>query len=65
MEEWDSVVLSLGRVPNTELFEQLKDLAPEVKQIGDCLAPRTIEEATYEGMIAALNLGITQVKVNV
>ncbi|MEH7255385.1 FAD-dependent oxidoreductase [Neobacillus niacini] len=65
VEEWDTAVLSLGRVPNTELFEQLMGLAPDVKQIGDSLAPRTIEEATYEGMMAALNLGIKKGKVHV
>jgi hypothetical protein len=41
-----------------ELYEQIKDLAPEVYQIGDCLAPRTLEEATYEGMMISLKLGI-------
>lgn len=65
LSEWDNVVLSLGRVPNTELFEQVKDLAPVVKQIGDCLAPRTIEEATYEGTMAALNIGTKKEKLYV
>ena len=58
VENWDTIVLSLGRVPNNELFEQIKNLAPHVWQIGDCLAPRTIEEATYEGLIQSLKLGI-------
>ncbi|PWW32246.1 2,4-dienoyl-CoA reductase-like NADH-dependent reductase (Old Yellow Enzyme family) [Cytobacillus oceanisediminis] len=58
IKDWDSIVLSLGRVPNVELYEQIKDLAPEVYQIGDCLAPRTLEEATYEGMMISLKLGI-------
>ncbi|OIK14974.1 hypothetical protein BIV60_10595 [Bacillus sp. MUM 116] len=57
MKEWDTVVLSLGRIPNSELYEQVKDLAPVVRQIGDCLAPRTIEEATNEGMTTALEIG--------
>lgn len=63
--DWDSIVLSLGRVPNIELYDQVKDLAPLVKQIGDCLAPRTMEEATYEGMMAAINIGIAETKVHV
>ncbi|MED0673326.1 FAD-dependent oxidoreductase [Aneurinibacillus aneurinilyticus] len=61
---WDTVVLSLGRVPNTELYEQVKHLAPVVHQIGDCLAPRTLEEATYEGMVSALNIGTALTKTH-
>lgn len=53
---WDTVVLSLGRIPNIELYEQTKGLAPYVRQIGDSLAPRTLEEATYEGFMAALEI---------
>ncbi|MED4204839.1 FAD-dependent oxidoreductase [Neobacillus mesonae] len=58
VENWDTIVLSLGRVPNGELFEQIKNLAPQVWQIGDCLSPRTLEEATYEGLMTSLQLGI-------
>lgn len=58
MENWDSIILSHGRVPNSELYEQMKKLAPEVWHIGDCLAPRTIEEATFEGMSISLRLGV-------
>lgn len=54
--DWDTVVLSYGRVPNVELYESIKKAAPVVKQIGDCLAPRTLEEAVYEGYVAALEL---------
>lgn len=58
IKDWDSIVLSLGRVPNVELYEQIKVLAPEVWQIGDCLAPRTLEEATYEGFMVSLRVGL-------
>jgi thioredoxin reductase len=54
--DWDTIVLSMGRVPNTELYEEVKGSAPVVRQIGDCLAPRTLEEATFEGMMAALEI---------
>lgn len=60
IENWDTIVLSLGRVPNSELYEQIKHLAPQVWQIGDCLAPRTLEEATYEGFMTPLHLGVKQ-----
>lgn len=54
-EYWNRVVLSVGRVPDTEFYEEIKNLAPEVIQIGDSLAPRTIEEATHEGFFSILN----------
>lgn len=55
-EDWDKVVLALGRVPKMKLYEEIKDLGPEVYQIGDSLAPRTIEEATHEGLFTALEI---------
>ncbi|MCH6264299.1 MULTISPECIES: FAD-dependent oxidoreductase [Neobacillus] len=58
LENWDTIVLSLGRIPNTELYEKIKNLGPHVLQIGDCLAPRTLEEATYEGLMTSLQLGV-------
>ncbi|MFD6439066.1 FAD-dependent oxidoreductase [Peribacillus sp. NPDC060186] len=65
IEDWDTIVLSLGRVPNVELYEQVKGVAPFVHQIGDCLAPRTLEEATYEGMMSGLNLGVMLPEIKV
>ncbi|WP_256226966.1 FAD-dependent oxidoreductase [Fictibacillus sp. WQ 8-8] len=65
IEDWDNVILSLGRVPNIELYEQVKGITPFVEQIGDCLAPRTLEEATYEGMLSALNVGVREIKMQV
>ncbi|WP_042345490.1 oxidoreductase [Bacillus massiliigorillae] len=56
LENWDSIVLAVGRVPHDDLYENIKNLVPIVKQIGDCLGPRTIEEATHEGMLTAMNL---------
>ena len=56
VDNYEIVVLSVGRVPNIELYEEIKNLAPTVSQIGDCLAPRTIEEATLEGLLAAVNI---------
>lgn len=56
LENWDHIILAYGRVPNVELYEEIKNLAPSIYQIGDCLAPRTIEEATTEGLETILNL---------
>ncbi len=56
LEGVDNVVLSLGRVADTELYDLLKGQVAELYQIGDCLSARTMEEATYEAMRAALAL---------
>jgi len=56
LEQIDTVVLALGRVADTELFDLLKGQVTELYQVGDCLAARTMEEATYEAMRAALAL---------
>lgn len=56
VDNFEMIVLSLGRVPNIELYEEIKSLVPFVSQIGDCLAPRTIEEATLEGLLTALQI---------
>ncbi|MDX2315813.1 MAG: FAD-dependent oxidoreductase, partial [Gammaproteobacteria bacterium] len=48
----DTVVLSLGHDAVGELRSQLVDSAFPVLSIGDCVTPRTAEEAVYEGFIA-------------
>ncbi|MDI3422046.1 oxidoreductase [Streptomyces luteolus] len=49
-----SVVLALGHEPDVQLADALQDLAPserpELHLAGDCLSPRTVEEAVLEGM---------------
>lgn len=49
----DSVVLALGHAPDTSLERDLEDWEGEVRLAGDCLAPRTAEEAVLEGLEAA------------
>ncbi|MFJ3262823.1 FAD-dependent oxidoreductase [Pseudomonas sp. NPDC086581] len=51
VENIDTLVLCQGHQPVDELAEAIADLA-EVRRIGDCLAPRTAEEAIYEGLKA-------------
>ena len=48
----DTLVLCLGHQPSSELEEQVRALGVDVVGIGDCMAPRTAEEAVYEGMVA-------------
>jgi 2,4-dienoyl-CoA reductase-like NADH-dependent reductase (Old Yellow Enzyme family)/thioredoxin reductase len=50
----DALVLSLGRVPNDELFAQLAEHgALTMRAAGDCRSPRGLEEAILEGTLAA------------
>jgi NADPH-dependent 2,4-dienoyl-CoA reductase/sulfur reductase-like enzyme len=50
----DALVLSHGRVPVDELYEQLAArLDAPVSMAGDCRSPRGLEEAILEGTIAA------------
>lgn len=52
--EVDTVVLALGHRPNTSLEEELAPLGVPLHLAGDCLSPRSAEEAVYEGMMAGL-----------
>ncbi|WP_396909175.1 NAD(P)-binding protein [Mycolicibacterium sp.] len=46
----DSVVLNMQRFPRLELFAELSErFEGPIHRIGDCLAPRHIDEAIYEG----------------
>ncbi|MGD6741775.1 FAD-dependent oxidoreductase [Streptomyces sp. BH106] len=49
----DTVVLSMGKLPNESLFLELSKALPEVHRVGDCVAPRMITDAIYEGNEAA------------
>lgn len=51
VENIDTLVLCQGHLPVDELADEVADLA-QVQRIGDCLAPRTAEEAIYEGLKA-------------
>jgi pyruvate/2-oxoglutarate dehydrogenase complex dihydrolipoamide dehydrogenase (E3) component len=52
-EDVETLVLCLGHEPVDDLGAMLRDLVPEVHIIGDSLAPRTAEEAVYEGLKVA------------
>jgi NADPH-dependent 2,4-dienoyl-CoA reductase/sulfur reductase-like enzyme len=49
-----ALVLAQGHAPVDPLSEVLAQLPLEVHQIGDCLAPRTVEEAVLEGLQVAI-----------
>jgi 2,4-dienoyl-CoA reductase-like NADH-dependent reductase (Old Yellow Enzyme family)/thioredoxin reductase len=46
----DSVVLSMTRLPQIRLYRELRSRGiAHIHRIGDCLAPRQVDEAMYEG----------------
>jgi 2,4-dienoyl-CoA reductase-like NADH-dependent reductase (Old Yellow Enzyme family) len=49
----DTVVLALGHEQEAGLFDSLTDWPGELHRIGDCVAPRTAEEAVLEGLKVA------------
>jgi 2,4-dienoyl-CoA reductase-like NADH-dependent reductase (Old Yellow Enzyme family) len=55
IEGLDSLVLCQGHHPVCELSNSLDGLV-ETRSIGDCLAPRTAEEAVFEGLEIAWQL---------
>ena len=52
----DTLVLALGHTSNTELEAILKNSQIEYRLVGDCMSPRTAEEAVYEGMMAGMQV---------
>jgi NADPH-dependent 2,4-dienoyl-CoA reductase/sulfur reductase-like enzyme len=49
VEGVETLVLCTGHIAQTELSDSLADFGVEQKIVGDSLAPRTAEEAIYEG----------------
>lgn len=56
IEEIDMVVLCLGHQPVDDLAKDLRGLGIRVVSAGDCQAPRTAEEAVFEGLTVAASL---------
>jgi pyruvate/2-oxoglutarate dehydrogenase complex dihydrolipoamide dehydrogenase (E3) component len=52
----DTLILALGRVPADRLAPELRALGLTVEEAGDCRSPRSLEEATLEGTLAARRL---------
>jgi len=53
---FDSIVISLGSIPNDELVESLKGKVSEVYVVGDASKPREVMEAVFEGEEVALKI---------
>jgi hypothetical protein len=52
----DLLVLALGRVPEDGLARELREAGVRVEEAGDCLSPRSLEEAVLEGTLGARRL---------
>ncbi len=55
-ENMDTLVIAQGHRPDTTLEQELTDIDIEIHLAGDCLSPRSAEEAVYEGLMAARNV---------
>ena len=49
LEGYDTIVLDMQNRVDDDLYHQLKGKIDELYRIGDCVAPRNIEMAVYEG----------------
>ena len=56
MEDTDTLVLAQGTTSNGALLDALEGYDGTVIGIGDCMAPRTAEEAVLDGLKAAWSL---------
>ncbi len=52
-ENMDTLVIAQGHQPVITLEQDLAEFDVEIHLIGDCLSPRSAEEAVYEGLMAA------------
>ena len=49
---YDSVVTAMGNDADESLYFALKGRVPELVRVGDCVAPRRVDMAIYEGYVA-------------
>ena len=56
IDELDTIVLTTAREADDDLYFQLKGRFENVHRIGDCVAPRRLDHAIYEGFLAGREL---------
>lgn len=56
LRDVDSIVLGTARHPSDALYHALKGRVPNLHRVGDCVAPRTMDHAIYEGFLAGREL---------
>jgi len=52
----DTFIYATGMKSNTEIVESLRNTVPWFVATGDCVAPRQVLQATYEGFSAAIGI---------
>ncbi len=55
-ENMDTLVIAQGHQPAITLEQDLTGIDVEIHLAGDCRSPRSVEEAVYEGLMAARNV---------
>ena len=55
-ENMDTLVIAQGHQSVVTLEKELADIEAEIHLAGDCLSPRSAEEAVYEGLMAARSI---------
>lgn len=56
IDDVTSLVLAYGHEPVTDLLNNLRDAGVPATAIGDCLTPRTVEEAVLDGLVTASDI---------
>lgn len=54
----DTVILSMMRVAEDSLVAELAGSGMAVTRLGDCLAPREVDDATYEAVLLGRTIGV-------
>ena len=49
--EAEKVVIAIGTIPDTKLYDKVKSLGYKIHQIGDCLEPRNAKDAIYDSAV--------------
>jgi NADPH-dependent 2,4-dienoyl-CoA reductase/sulfur reductase-like enzyme len=52
----DTIVVAVGQRALREVADSLRDCAPEVVEIGDCVKPAQVTQAVFRGHFAALDI---------
>lgn len=52
----DTVVIAVGQRSNRADVDRLRDCAPEVFEVGDCVIPAQVTQAVFRGHFAALDI---------
>jgi pyruvate/2-oxoglutarate dehydrogenase complex dihydrolipoamide dehydrogenase (E3) component len=54
--EADTIICAVGQKPLSSVVEELRDCAPEVIEIGDCVKPGHVTEAVFRGYWAGIDI---------